>query len=55
MPKIYRSTISLMGKVEVYLVDIFDHIRSTFKAIIKKLIQEVETKQQREWTESKAS
>ena len=44
-----------MGKVEVYLVVIFDHIRSAFKAIVKKLIQEVETKHQREWIESKDS
>ena len=37
-----------MGRLEVYLVDILEYMRSTFKAIVKKSNQEVETKQQRE-------
>ena len=51
----FDSPFPLMGKVEVYLVDILNHMKSTLKAIVKKSIQEVETKQQREWIESTPS
>jgi hypothetical protein len=43
-----------MGRLEVYLVDILEYMRSTFKEIVKSSIQEVETKQQRELDRAKS-
>ena len=51
----FDTPFKLMGKVEVYLVDILNHMKSTIKAIVKKSIQEIESKQQREWIESTPS
>ncbi len=51
----FETPFALMGKVEVYLVDILKNMQSTIKSIIKKSIKEVESKQQREWIESTPS
>ena len=51
----FETPFPLMGKVEVYLVDILKNMQSTIKSIIKKAIKEVDTKQQREWIESTPS
>ena len=51
----FETPFALMGKVEVYLVDILKNMQSTIKSIVKKSISEVEQKQQREWIESTPS
>ena len=51
----FETPFALMGKVEVYLVDILKNMQSTIKSIVKKSIREVEQKQQREWIESTPS
>ena len=51
----FETPFALMGKVEVYLVDILKNMQSTIKSIVKKSIKEVEQKQQREWIESTPS
>ncbi|MBO6262544.1 MAG: hypothetical protein J6N95_08120, partial [Bacilli bacterium] len=51
----FETPFALMGKVEVYLVDILKNMQSTIKSIVKKSISEVESKGQREWIEGTPS